>query len=359
MQDSRRSTASSLLSRARASLGFALLAALVLAAPAAAQLTPQAYYPLTSNVNDATGMNGPMMLNGNPTPPSAPANGVCVNGIYAYNPNGQDARTPIISTVNTNDLQVDVEFQIAQLPTGFQAPVLMCGRLYRWLGIYVQPSGILGLKYNNSNYTWSTTTVSAGNWYLGSIRYENGTVELHLDGHMILQTVIGPLTTGGNLDFTTNDFANGSSLYGCIRNLVISNDTTLSPGASATVYGTSCDGVKMGANGVPHLGNSTFALQLSNVPSISPIVFFGFGLNLVDPGADLTPIGMAGCFSYTSLDVGTYPAPVMSGAGSFTLPIPNLPTLTGAVLYAQGVSLSSTTSLGLASSNAVQLVLGT
>lgn len=334
-----------------------LLAAFA-AAPLAAQLQVQAYYPLISDLNDATNTYGPVMLTGQSTPPSPPANGVCVNGIYFYNTNGQDVRTPLITSLNTNDLQVDVEFQIAALPA-VRAPVFMCGHSYRWLGIYVDANGTIGFKHNNSNHAWSSTTVTTGNWYLGSLRYENGVCELHLNGRMVLQVQVGPLNTSTNLNFTTNDFSNGLSHNGCIRNVVISNDTTLGRVASATVYGTGCDGLRMRASGTPQLGNPLFALAVDNVSAASPLAFLGLGTGLVDPGIDLTPAGMPGCFSYTNLDIGLFGiAVVAGGTGSFPIPIPNLPSLTGMVLYAQGSALTTTTPLGLAASNGVQMVVG-
>src|SRR5690606_6620911 len=77
----------------RVALPVALLATLALTAPLSAQ-TVQAHYPLLTDLLDATGSYGPVLLSGNPTPPGMPANGVCVNGIYSYNSGGQDVRTP-------------------------------------------------------------------------------------------------------------------------------------------------------------------------------------------------------------------------------------------------------------------------
>jgi hypothetical protein len=40
--------------------------------------------------------------------------------------------------------------------------------------------------------------------------------------------------------------------------------------ASATPYGTGCDGLALAATGLPLIGNGSFALALSNVPAVSP-----------------------------------------------------------------------------------------
>lgn len=130
--------------------------------------------------------------------------------------------------------------------------------------------------------------------------------------------------------------------------------------ASATAYGTGCDGLALAANGLPQLGNAAFSLRLDNVPAISPAALFAFGSAQVNPGIHLAGVGMAGCFGYMSLDIGLFAGgAVSSGTSGFPLPIPNNPALSGAGLASQGVCFSLLTSLGLASSNGVALVLGT
>lgn len=359
MHVSHQSTLAFRLPKACSVVGAALLAAFVPIASASAQLVPQAIYPLLTDLLDTTNTYGPVSLTGNPTPPNPPANGVCVNGIYRLSPNGQDVRTPLMPSLNMTDFQFSVEFSITAFPASFGAPVLMGGNSYRWLGIYVQPNGTIGLKHNNSNLAWSTTTVGTGTWYSSTVKYENGTVELYVNGVMVLQQAIGVLNTSTNLNFTTNDFSNGRSHYGCIRNLVVANDTTLGISAGAFPYGEGCDGLALGANGAPTLGNATFQLAVANVPATAPpLAFVGFGTQIVAPGADLTAIGMPGCFGYTNLDLGLFgPAVVTAGTGLFPLPIPASPSLTGTLLSVQGLSFSTTTALGLASSNGLSLVL--
>lgn len=342
-----------------ASACLLLLAALVPAGVVSAQSAPQvqASYPLMTDLLDATNTYGPAVLYGAP-PPAAPANGVCLNGIYYYSPGGQDIRTPVIASLNTNDFEMNVEFTLAGLPA-FQGPVLMAGTGWRFLGIYVQANGTVGLKYNNSNFTWSNTVLSVGPWYLASVKYENGTVELHLNGHLIHQASIGVLNTSTNFNFCTNDYSNGGAFYGCIRNLVIANDTTLGRAASSTNFAFGCDGLAQTGVGIPTLGNLAFGVQANNVPAVSPLVFHVFGISMNNPGLDLTGLGMPGCFSYTGLELGTLgPSVVAGGSSTLPLPIPNLPAIAGTVLYTQAVSYSLANPLGFAASNGTQLVLG-
>jgi len=68
---------------------------------------------------------------------------------------------------------------------------------------------------------------------------------------------------------------------------------------------------------------------------------------------------MAGCFGHTSFDLGLFVgSAVVSGSSAFVLPIPNIPSLAGAQIAAHGLAFSLTTTLGLASSNGIGLVIG-
>jgi hypothetical protein len=336
----------------------ALLATLAVTSSLGAQI-PQAIYPLTTDLNDTTAQYGPMTLTGTP-PPSQPSNGVCVNGIYFYAPGGQDARTPVITTLDANDFQLDIEFQINTLPTG-QGPIFVGGHLYRWIGFYVQGNGTFGVLHNNAMFTWSTATVVPGTWYSGTIKFEAGNVELFLDGVLVHQATVGALNTGNNLNFTSNNFSNGTNFNGCVREVVISNDATLGQTAitSITNYGAGCDGLALDGNGLPTVGNVGFELIATNVPATLPLGFIAFGTTAASPGIDLTPIGMAGCASYTSFDLGLFgPSPVVATSCNFPLPIPPDPTLVGAQLAAQAVAFSGATALGLATSNGTKLTIG-
>jgi hypothetical protein len=334
------------------------LVALLGAAPLAAQLTPLAIYPLQTDLLDSTQTWGPITLFGTP-PPNAPANGICLSGVYYFSapPGGQDFRTPILSTLNTNDFEFSFEFSITSLGP-FNRPVVMGGHLWRFLGLYVQPNGIVGIKHNNSNLAWSTTTVSIDTWYSATVKYENGTAEVYINGDQVMSVPVGVLSTSTNLNFCTNDYSNGTAFHGCVRNLVIANDTTLGISAGAFPYGTGCDGLTLGSNGAPTIGNLTFEVIVGNVPVVSPIVFVAFGTAATIPGIDLAVIGMPGCLSYTSLDLGLFgPVVVIGGSANLPLPIPPVPSLAGAVLTSQGLSFSAATPAGLASSNGLQLVI--
>jgi hypothetical protein len=126
---------------------------------------------------------------------------------------------------------------------------------------------------------------------------------------------------------------------------------------TATPVGSGCDGMTMAGVGQPTLGNSAFALRISNVPAISPFAFVAFGDS--NPSLDLTIIGMPGCTAYTNLSIGLFTSgPVVSGVSDFALAIPSAPVLVGTVLESQGVALSTSTQAGLAASNGVTIFVG-
>lgn len=218
----------------------ALLTAIMTTGSLAAQLQTQAFYPLLTDLLDATTTYGPVSLVGNGGPaPAQPNNGVCVNGIYAGSTaGGQDVLTPAIASLNTNDFQIDVDFNITALPPA-NRPVLMASKWYRFLGIYLQANGTVGIKHNNNNLAWSSTVLTTSTWYSASLQYDNGLAALSINGTMVLVMPVGPLNTGGYRDFTTNDWSTGTNFNGCIRNLRISNDATINA-AQWSSYGTGC-----------------------------------------------------------------------------------------------------------------------
>jgi hypothetical protein len=335
--------------------GAALLTLLVASSPLLAQAIPQAVYPLATNLVDTTGNYGPITLLATSTPVSPPANGVCVNGVYLPQPTGQDVRTPLIGSLTPTDFELRLDFRVAAYPLTGTAPVIMAGTGARWIGIQVQANGVIGVKYNSGPQVWSTRTVALGTWYSAVVKHETGIIQLMLDGQLILQQAVPPLNTGGEFTFTTNDYSIGRNHNGCIRNLVIANNTTL---AGAFPYGTGCQGIVLAANGAPVVGNAAFELVLSNLPGLQSLGLLALGSAVVNPGLDLTGIGMAGCRSFTNLDIGLL-GPVVGSAGTvtFAFPIPASPSLSGLTAATQGVGFTNFTSLGLSASNGVRLVI--
>lgn len=191
-------------------------------------------------------------------------------------------------------------------------------------------------------------------------------------------TPAGGVTLPASLDLSAGGSSSNDSTYehwSVANGFDMANNTLLliptSPGfaytllgaptncASASNYGAGCVGMSMTSIGLPSFGNTQYGLRVSGVPAVSPIAFVAFGTQVVNPGINLTPIGMAGCSAFTNLDLGLFGGgPVVSGVSDFVLAIPGNPGLLGVVLSAQGVALTTATTLGLAASNGTQVNLG-
>jgi hypothetical protein len=279
-------------------------------------------YELLTDLKDATTTHANVMLTGNPTPPAPPANGVCVNGIYRYNPKGQDVRTPNIASLDSTDFQLDVEFRLKALPTAAGAPVLMGGNGWRWIGIDVTATGTVGIKYNNSNNLWSKTKLALGKWYSASLQYERGVVRLYLDGLVVLHhTSVPTLNTGNNKNFTTNDFSNGRNHHGCIRRLRVWNDANLK-GGQFIVAGSRCGNLRMrGAQPWPTPLKPYHMTMTGGAANSATLIFLGFRL---PKAMDLTGLGAPGCTWFVNPIVIQGLVADAKGAVSLFLPIPNL-----------------------------------
>lgn len=153
---------------------------------------------------------------------------------------------------------------------------------------------------------------------------------------------------------------NSAVLYAMSSNQGIQAFTfTMGPNANATILGTGCDGLGFGTNGLPSLGNTLFELAVTNVPVWAPVALVAFGSTSIPGGLDLTSIGMPSCFAYNTLDLGLFATgPVVAGVGLFPFAIPNNPALAGLVLSSQGASFSLANTMGLSSSNGIELSLG-
>jgi hypothetical protein len=315
-------------SAGRSFCATAALLTILGATPLNAQKKLLADYPLLSNLNDSTANNGPVTLRGNPTPPAAPSNGVCTNGISIFVTNGQEARTATIPNLDATDFQLDVDFKLNGFRVGsLSGPVLMGGIGWRWIGIHTKSDGTVGIKYNNSNYAWSTTKLVTGQWYVGVLKFENGTVQLHIDGVMVHTASIGVLNTGAasQLHFTTMDGNNQGSFNGCIRNVRLWNDTCLTCGMF-TRFTTGCAGLTITEGGTPNIGGNV-TLDIGGPPNV-----LGFLVGV-------TPVNFPWC-SQASCALGLVPWLTIAGS-KLSSPIPNSAALVGFAAYFQGLGFAA------------------
>lgn len=112
------------------------------------------------------------------------------------------------------------------------------------------------------------------------------------------------------------------------------------------------------SSNVPML-NSNWIITTSNIDAISPlaITFFGDAQGL---GIPLQAIGLdaPGCAFWINTTLGSLTGLAASGSTTVSFPIPNNPTLVGAILTAQSICLTHQNPANLLSSNGLQATLG-
>jgi hypothetical protein len=303
-----------------------------------------------------------------------------VNGLVYVtnfqNANGATANSVVILDASGNHIST---FPVAGLATnpfaviGHQGDILVTGfsntqDVYRFTALGVPISTFHDSTIVNPAHGLSPAI--DGNVWCASFT-DDWLVKLDATTGAILQQIVGGSTTrgvyqvaNGNLLWTDGAGVHLYDMVSATSSLLLAGNSyhlNLVGGtlASAIAYGTGCDGLVLAANGLPQIGNANFALLLNNVPAVSPVGLFAFGSVAVNPGIDLTVIGMPGCFGYTNSDIGLFTGSlVASGTSTFPLGIPSTPSLSGASLASQGLSFSVATPLGLATSNGLSLVLG-
>lgn len=152
---------------------------------------------------------------------------------------------------------------------------------------------------------------------------------------------------------------NSAVLYAMSTNQGVQAFVFSLPPASATTFGTGCDGLQLDPVGLPTVGNGGFQMDLSNLQPVSPIGLMGFGSVAINPGVDLTVIGMPGCFAYQALDIGLFTTgPAVAGTAAFPLAIPANASLAGASFAVQGLGFTFSTPATLSTSNGLSIVVG-
>jgi hypothetical protein len=294
---------------------------------------------------------------------SGAANGATANSVVVFDTAGNHLQTFSVATF------ADSPFSVLE----FQGNLLVAGSSNNQdVHRFTFAGASLGTFHNSASISFAhqTARASDGNvWCAGFTT--GGLSKIDAATGNILQTITAPGARGvyelqnGNLLWTNGtgalvyDFTTQVSTVVLAGSCYHLNDLTPGTLASATPFGTGCDGLQLTTVGLPTLGNANFALLTNNVPLISPIGLVAFGSSALNPGIPLDGVGMVGCFSYTNLDIGLFGGgPAIAGVSAFALPIPASQALAGASLAAQGVTFSLATTLGFASSDGLALVLG-
>jgi hypothetical protein len=159
---------------------------------------------------------------------------------------------------------------------------------------------------------------------------------------------------GGGLDNGTNDLIVGFSAGG---GQPMSQPIDWSA-LNGYVTGTGEVALSMASDARPILG-TTVNMTVDNIPGGSPLAAIIYGLNQLNPGVDLTGIGMPGCFQYCSQDAVVLAiGPGASFSNAFAVPAGI--TFSGLVVNVQGGAYNPSAianTLGAISSNGVELKL--
>ena len=164
--------------------------------------------------------------------------------------------------------------------------------------------------------------------------------------------VYGTFTPSGNAYLTGYSAAGASTLNNAL-------DLSTALAAPLTVDDAEQAGVKLTTSGKPFLGNAAFTWEASQVPTLLPAGFMFLGDFVLNPGIDLTFLGMPTCNAYSNGNLANFAFPLTpTGTGSVPFAIPNNPAFAGAVLSAQVVALSLATPFNLVSSNGNAITIG-
>ncbi len=171
-----------------------------------------AYFPLSSNANEANGLTSPMILQNAPFS----SGGVFCNGVYS-GASACKVSTPQLTSFNFNRFTISARFRATVRD---DMPVYVGGRSYRWIGFLLYNNGHVGLLYNNSNRVECGQNYVAGTWYLATITYDGSTARLYLNNTLACSKSFA-IVHGGDADIGTANYSNGTIFNGIISDLRI------------------------------------------------------------------------------------------------------------------------------------------
>jgi hypothetical protein len=105
--------------------------------------------------------------------------------------------------------------------------------------------------------------------------------------------------------------------------------------AAKQPYGAGCLGLSHDADTRPKT-NTTIQLLTDNMPAGAGLGATVMSLTQINPGTDLTALGLTGCYQYLTVDLVEAWIPT-AGVGQTAFPIPNNPNLSGFAFVTQGV----------------------
>lgn len=171
-----------------------------------------AYYPLSTNGLDATGLNSYMTLTNAPFRNG----GVYCNG----NATSYSVITPTINNFSFSNMSISFDFYVNEFK---EQPVISCGSTYRWLGFFLNSNHTVKMMYNNGYYEASSLRYDTARWYRGNITYDGTTAKIYLNNALAASFPVILQYIATDTRISTRYYASSTTFKGYIKNLRIAN----------------------------------------------------------------------------------------------------------------------------------------
>lgn len=159
------------------------------------------------------------------------------------------------------------------------------------------------------------------------------------------------------LSYGTCDNANHDLLVGITQGTSSTDPGSLDFSAGVFTVGNGGTPLRLTAATLPQLG-STLQLDVDQVTAGSFLGVLILGFGQVNPGVDLTFLGMPDCSLYATLDT-QLPFPLAGPLTSLPIAIPTTPSLAGFPFFSQAATFTpAANTFGFLSSNGVALTVG-
>jgi hypothetical protein len=183
------------------------------------KLLPKAVYRIDGTVKDSLGKQGNLNL----VNADLQGDGAYLNGVYD---GSTGPETDTIKGFDPSDFAVEIEFNADEVPA-HPEPLLVAGEGYRWLGYWLDSTGIVMLEMNYSTVEKRTTQKFAPKtWHKAKIAYDGTKGTIYYDG-VSLGSQAAVLQHHGEFQFMLTDYGWGKTFKGHFRNLKVWKGTSL------------------------------------------------------------------------------------------------------------------------------------
>ena len=178
-----------------------------------------AHYPLSRDLNDATGNHPPMETR---NAPLMPGKGIFCNGRYVLDDkDGCDVRTPSLNNLNLSSFTISAQFLVPRV-SPFINPVFVAGSQWRYLSYELLRGGGIRLSYNGNQFVDCSATYRLAVWHEATVSFDGKTATLYLDGVPGCHADI-TLRTGNEKVILLTNFGGASTFSGVLREMKVYN----------------------------------------------------------------------------------------------------------------------------------------